>query len=136
MKQYLLESIEKSRNYTLQVAEIMPPDQYDFRPVDTIWSFAELMHHIAYSIKWMEENYITGLKSAWNPTPIPAGKEKIIEYLEKMYAELKHTINRLQKLEEEAVNGSYATLEHVSHHRGQATTYLRSKGITPPEYPF
>jgi len=80
--------------------------------------------------------YITGLKTAWNPEAVPSGKAKIIEYLEKMYTELKNTINHLQKLEEESVNGSYATLEHVAHHRGQATTYLRSKGITPPEYPF
>jgi len=25
---------------------------------------------------------------------------------------------------------------HSIHHRGQATTYLRCKGIVPPEYPF
>ncbi|MBS1657462.1 MAG: damage-inducible protein DinB, partial [Bacteroidetes bacterium] len=27
-------------------------------------------------------------------------------------------------------------VEHNEHHRGQVTTYLRCKGIVPPEYPF
>jgi hypothetical protein len=39
-------------------------------------------------------------------------------------------------LNEEAIRGFYATLDHVTHHRAQAVTYLRCNGITPPDYVY
>jgi uncharacterized damage-inducible protein DinB len=41
-----------------------------------------------------------------------------------------------QKLTDKAVQGFHATIDHITHHRGQAVIYLRSNGITPPEYTY
>lgn len=59
MKHLALEALQKSRQYTLAVADAVPDGQYDFKPTEAVWSFKELMNHIAYSMIWMEENYLT-----------------------------------------------------------------------------
>jgi hypothetical protein len=41
-----------------------------------------------------------------------------------------------QTLDEKSVYGAYATLDHITHHRGQAVLYLRTHGIEPPEYVY
>ena len=71
MKEQLLSTLETSKNYTLAVASAMPEAQFGFKPATEVWTFAELMSHIAYGIYWWEENYIRGTESEWNP-PVAA----------------------------------------------------------------
>jgi len=133
MKEQLLDTLKNSRNYTLSVAEAMPHESFDFKPSAEVWSFGELMDHIAYSITWWTENYINGNEITWNPPPEKDSKDDIIVYLKNTYDSLKSTIES-QEIAGNAVHGFHATIDHITHHRGQAVTYLRCKGITPPEY--
>jgi len=133
MKDHLLTTLENSANYTLGVAGAMPEQHYAFRPVKEVWSFGELMNHIAYGIVWWEDNYIKGEKKEWDPPAAPAHKKDIIAALEKAYDGLRNTI-RGSKLGQEAIDGFHATLDHITHHRGQGVLYLRCNGLTPPEY--
>ena len=135
MKEHLAITLENSKNYTLAVAELMPEKDYNFKPVDSIWNFRELLHHIAYGIEWWQDNYINDKKTAWDQPPAKANKKEVIAYLNKTYASLKDAINK-PRLPGKAVEGFYATLDHISHHRGQATVYLRCKDITPPAYVY
>jgi uncharacterized damage-inducible protein DinB len=135
MKAQLLDTLEKSRQYTLDVAAQMPANAYSFKPVDTVWNFGELMHHIAYGILWWGDNYIKGTETAWNPPPAGKAKKEAVAYLEQAYQSLKETLNK-QTLNEEAVKGFHATIDHITHHRGQAVLHLRCKGIAPPEYVY
>lgn len=129
----LLATLENSRQYTLNVAGMMPEAAYDFKPADEVWSFGELLHHIAYGIQWWEANYVKGQQSAWAPPAAPDSKKEITAYLESAYDSLQKTLSN-GKLSDKAVSGFHATLDHITHHRGQAVTYLRCKGIVPPEY--
>ena len=133
MKEILINTLQTSENYTLAVAEAMPEKAYGEKPVEAIWNFSELMNHIAYGIEWWTDNYIKKTESAWNPVTPKENRKKTIEYLRHAYSILKKAINK-EKLSEEEIKGFYATLDHITHHRGQATIYLRFKGITPPEY--
>lgn len=135
MKEQLLSTLEKSQNYTLAVAEAMPESSYDFKPAGGGLNFQELMHHIAYGIHWWEENYIKGNEISWDSPPLKNGKQEILNYLNVAYSLVKHTV-RNQKLSEDAVRGFHATIDHTTHHRGQAVVYLRCNGITPPEYAY
>lgn len=135
MKEQLLATLENSRNYTLQVAEAMPDQSYQFRPTETVWNFRELMHHIAYGIQWWEENQVKGNQMPWAPTEVKANKKQAMAYLSQAFDSLRNTVEK-QKLTDEAVKGFHATLDHITHHRGQAVTYLRCSGITPPEYVY
>jgi hypothetical protein len=93
------------------------------------------LHHIAYGIEWWEDNYIKDKKTEWDQPSAKANKKEVIAYLNKAYTSLKDTMSK-GKLSNEAVNGFHAALDHITHHRGQATIYLRGKGITPPAYNY
>lgn len=135
MKQQLLLTLETSLNYTLAVAEAMPENSYNFKPAGGGWNFGELIHHIAYGIHWWEENYIKGNEIPWDQPPVKNNKQSIITYLKSAYSSLKNTIGK-QKLDENAVKGFHATIDHTTHHRGQAVVYLRCNSIAPPEYTY
>ncbi|OQP61344.1 hypothetical protein A3860_06435 [Niastella vici] len=133
MKDQLIETIEKSRNYTLQVAEAMPEKGYVYKPGGAGWNFGELLNHIAYGIQWWQDNYIMGNKSSWDPPAVKNKKQEVIAYLNQAYDDLQKTV-KSQTLTGEAGNGVHATLDHITHHRGQAVIYLRTNGVEPPEY--
>jgi uncharacterized damage-inducible protein DinB len=135
MKEQLLATLENSKSYTLAVAELMPENAYNFKPAGAGWNFRELLHHIAYGIQWWEDNFIKGKKVDWDQPAAKVNKKDVIAYLNKAYASLKDTISK-EKLTDEAVKGFHATIDHITHHRGQAVLYLRCNGITPPEYVY
>ncbi len=135
MKTQLLTTLENARNYTLSVAEAMPEKNYAFKTTPAVWTFGELLHHIGYGIGWWEENYIRQQPSGWTPPPSTTGKAATIAYLDAAFAALKENMENIP-LSDQVIAGFYATIDHVTHHRGQATVYLRSKGIVPPEYVY
>lgn len=135
MKTHILSTLDNSRNYTLAVADAMPENFYDFKPVKEVWTFNELMNHIAYGIQWWEANYIKKTETKWNPPASKSSKQETIQHLEKCFEVLKATIQN-GKVNDEVVKGFCATTDHITHHRGQAVLFLRLKGIVPPEYVF
>ena len=96
-------------------------------------TFAELLHHIGYGISWWEENYIRQQSTDWNPPQATTDKSATIAYLENAFSALKlHIAEKVPT--GKGLDGFYATIDHITHHRGQATVYLRCKGIIPPAY--
>jgi uncharacterized damage-inducible protein DinB len=135
MKEQLLSLVETSKKYTLDVANAMPPGIFETKPVDTVWNFKELLHHIAYGIEWWGANYVRGQQMDWAPTVTSKDKKEVIAYLERAYAGLEKAIKE-NALDAEAVKGVHATLDHVTHHRGQAVLHLRVQGQDVPEYVY
>jgi uncharacterized damage-inducible protein DinB len=135
MKEQLLTTLENSRVYTLTVAEAMPEQFYDFKPTDAVWTFKELMHHVAYGIEWWNENNVKKIKVDWSPPATGKDKKAVVHYLNRAYDTLKSTIESV-KINDPTVLGFVSTLDHITHHRGQAVTYLRCKEIAAPEYSF
>ena len=135
MKEQLLTTLETSRNYTLAVAEAMPETSYNFKPAGAGWNFMELMHHIAYGIEWWQENFIKGNEIPWEQPPVKKNKQEIIAYLNQVYTSLNNIAGK-QKLTDSAIKGFHGTIDHTTHHRGQAVVYLRCNNVTPPEYVY
>ncbi|PWT75244.1 MAG: hypothetical protein C5B59_09450 [Bacteroidetes bacterium] len=135
MKENLLTTLENSRTYTMQVAESMPAEAYSFKPMGAAWEYRELLHHLAYGIQWWEDNYVKGKKTDWNPAPAKGKKKEIMDSIQNAYDSLRETVMD-SKESQHLFAGFHATLDHITHHRGQATIYLRCKGITPPEYTY
>ena len=135
MKEQLLTTLENSRVYTLAVAEAMPEKFYDSKPAETVWSFKELLHHVAYGIEWWNDNNVKKVKTDWNPPPTKKDKAQLIEYLNRAYSTLKITVEKLN-INDAIILGFSSTIDHITHHRGQAVTYLRCKGIDAPEYSY
>lgn len=135
MKELFSNTIKNSESYTVAVAEAMPENKYNSKPADGVWNFGELMNHIAYGITWWTDNYIKKEEKSWSPPSGKSSKKEAIANLVQAYDYLRNSLNK-GAVTDEKVNGLYATLDHITHHRGQATTYLRINGITPPDYNY
>jgi uncharacterized damage-inducible protein DinB len=135
MKKQVLSTLENSRNYTLSVANAMDAGKYNTRPTKDVWEFGELMNHIGYGIRWWESNFIRQVKMEWEPPNLSTKKPDVIEWLESSYHMLEQTIQKAD-LSEEVLHGFHATMDHITHHRGQAIIHLRSQVVTPPEYVY
>jgi uncharacterized damage-inducible protein DinB len=147
-----LDSFQKhwstAKELTLAVADAMPAESYDFKPVPEEMSFGEQMIHIAES-SYFYCSYIADAKS---PYPEPAKDAKIdkagamkdlgasFDYCGKVFDGLDEA-----KLSQMHTNGKRSSstmdvmlgaLVHMAHHRGQSEVYLRLKGIKPPQYKF
>jgi uncharacterized damage-inducible protein DinB len=135
MNEQLLSTLETSKNYTLAVAQAMPGNNYEFKPVESVWNFGELLEHIAYGIRWWEANFVKGITTDWAPPAANTDKQAIIENLTTAYNELEITVSE-GGLSKDGIKGFHATLDHITHHRGQAVMYLRGNGVVPPEYTY
>lgn len=135
MKENLLSLLENSRGYTLAVAEAMPAKSDNFKPADDGWSFREQLHHIAYGIEWWKDNYVKGIKTSWEPPATSKSRKEAIAYLNQAYDSLKDAVNKTT-MSDDCIKGFFATLDHITHHRGQVIVYLRCNGIMPPEYTY
>jgi uncharacterized damage-inducible protein DinB len=133
MKDKLLKTIRDAREYTLAVAEALPEEHYNTSPAAATWSFGERMNHIAYGLNWWEDNYITGKTAEWNPpAPLPA-KATILAALAVGFDSLSAAVSN-SEVNDGLITGVWSALDHVTHHRGQATFQLRYHNIIPPEY--
>ena len=135
MKERLLSTLEKSRSYTLAVADAMPESSFNARPINDSWEFGDLLNHIAYGILWWDSNVIKGIETEWEEPTTPANKEAIKKYVGESYDVLKQTIEK-SEVSNDLVFGFNSTLDHVTHHRGQAVLFLRHNNITPPGYDY
>jgi uncharacterized damage-inducible protein DinB len=119
----------------LAVAEAMPENLYAFKPTEEVWNFNELINHIAYGIEWWHANYIKLTEQSWNPPAPKSSKKETIKFLQQCYDGLLKTLEG-EKLSDEGLKGFWATLDHITHHRGQAVLHLRLNNIAPPDYAF
>lgn len=134
-----------SKQFTLAVAEQMPPADYSFKPNAAEMSFGEQMAHIASANAYFF-SILSGDKS---PIGKPADFQKTT--VEKMLNDsFDYCAGILPKLSDEQLHKTYETpdgkmtgievilfaLDHTSHHRGQTEVYLRVKNIKPTDYQF
>jgi len=135
IREGLITLLENSRNYTTGVAEAMPVKLDNYKPSTDVWSFREQLHHIAYGIEWWNDNYIKGVKTAWAPPATSKSRKEVLTYLNQSYDSLKETLMG-SPLNDDRVKGFHATLDHITHHRGQCIVYLRINGIAAPDYSY
>ncbi|HZC66621.1 MAG TPA: DinB family protein [Candidatus Dormibacteraeota bacterium] len=134
------------KDLAVEVAEAMPAESYDFKPVTGEMSFGEQMVHIAGA----NYSYCSLMTDSKSPYPEREKDAKIdkasaikdlgasFDYCTKVFDGLDEA--KLAQLHS-AGTRSVSTMEammgvvvHMAHHRGQAEVYLRLKGITPPRY--
>lgn len=141
-----IERLEHSKEYTLAVAQLMPDEQYAYRPSPEEMSFAEQLVHISGNLAWLSTSYLSGKANPISETDKKAiAKKDVLVVVTKTYdyalqvlrdfksTQLADTVsffagplNKLQIIN--LVN------DHQSHHRGQLLVYLRLNGIKPPAY--
>lgn len=137
-----------SKQFTLEVAEKMPAEFYDFKPSPEQMSFGVQMLHIAGTNVFRFEQ-LTGIEAkitrpekADKATAIQKLTESfdyVLRVLPKVTPEQWTKIFKVDWRGRPEVAGREMALGmfvHTAHHRAQCEVYLRLKGIKPPDYLF
>ncbi|MBC7848181.1 MAG: damage-inducible protein DinB [Chitinophagaceae bacterium] len=145
LKAYLIKDWERAKLYTKEYLDAMPKDKYDFRAQDSVRTFAQQMLHLAQATVGLSAN-ATG-KQRWTgqleARQTAQSADSVVYYVMASYdfaIEGIKSMNTSQFLERAGTGRFQETklgwllkaFEHQTHHRGQATIYIRLLGIKPP----
>ena len=137
---------ENAADYTLEVAELMPAEDYDFRPTPEIMTFGGQLQHMLRNMLWLSGSYLGGEKAEFDLSgDVNYGKDELLSMLRQGFRLSKEAVSQLAKADLQEPVTFFAgpmnkrqivTLmnDHMTHHRGQIIIYLRLKGIKPPPY--
>jgi len=147
LKQQLIKDWERAKAYTQEYLDAMPADKYDFRPVDSIRSFAQQMLHMAQGNAGLISNG-TGAQRIFvgqnlEKSATAKTKDSVVYYVNASYDFAINSLKNMDvaKLGEVVKRGNLSetgtawimkAFEHQTHHRGQCTIYIRLLGIRPP----
>ena len=141
-----LTKLQHSKEYTMQVARLMPENKYDFKPVADEMGFGEQLIHICSNMQWLCGSYLTVEKMKFDISSAKSlTKEAIIGLLNETYD---YSINALKKFDTKQLADTVSFFagpktklqiinllnDHQTHHRGQVLVYLRLNSIKPPDY--
>jgi uncharacterized damage-inducible protein DinB len=137
---------QRAAGYTLEVAEAMPEEKYDFKPAEESMAFREQMIHVAQNLSSLSSR-VTGEKPDFLEGQQPGllSKDQVILALQKAFDHVGELIQQVEGslLNEKIQFGGvmmtkenifYLMRDHMAHHRGQAILHLRMNGIDPPKY--
>ncbi|RYG09568.1 MAG: DUF1572 domain-containing protein [Chitinophagaceae bacterium] len=139
---------ERAKAYTKEYLDAMPESGYALKPTPQMRSFAEQMLHLTdgnygFTASATGEKSPYGMgeaekiqdKSKANVTKVVmAGYDYVIAALKKMSPkQLDEKVKFMNRFEITKDMVFTKDFEHQTHHRGQATVYLRLAGVTPPQ---
>lgn len=143
--QNLKQLVDSYKTNMLEAAEKLKEADYAFKPTDDVRSFGQLMGHVA------DANYsiCSGLKGEANPNKESIEKKggtkpEMIAAVQKSFdycssamdaasdAKLAETVKR-GNTERAKAYFALHLLDHTALHYGNMITYMRMKGVVPPE---
>jgi uncharacterized damage-inducible protein DinB len=137
MGNFYVDQFLRHRKATIQFANLMPAEQWDFKPYEGALSFGQLVAHIAGA-----GDFFLGLADgiAFDRSTVPQDRQGILAFLAQKTEE---QVTRIEKAATEpertvdfrgtpmTINALLANLrEHEAHHKGQLMTYLRMAGVS------
>ncbi|MBO3699797.1 DinB family protein [Roseivirga sp. E12] len=126
--------LNASKAFTVEVLEAMPEDSYDYKPNDDQRTFAAQAYHIVYSIDYFRRALEQGAGAQWAPGDENSKtKEELVTWANEQFDAI-NTFIIDHESNDAFTAGVMSYLDHNAHHRGQIVTYLRMKGIAPPNY--
>src|SRR5688572_10879736 len=152
LNQALIPELKYEASSTKRLLERVPAEKFDWKPHEKSMTLGRLASHVAEIPDWMTVALTTDeldfAKGGYKPT-IPTTKEELMEKFEKSYSKALET---LQAADDETLKGNWTlkngdhtiftlprvatlrsfVLNHLIHHRGQLTVYLRLLGIPVP----
>ncbi len=145
VKAQLIKDWQRVKAYTFAYLNTMPADKYTFKAVDSIRSFAQQMLHLAqgnFGLMSRATGQQSPVARMINEKSLSAQtKDSVVYYVGASYDFAINAVTGLDaaKLGENVAGTPFNRLtiiekaiEHQTHHRGQATIYIRLLGIRPP----
>ena len=118
------------------LAEEVPASQFDYRPVDGVRTFADILRHVAFWNYYLADS-ARGRKD--NDTANELSKEKFSikrQVIDALKRSAEDAMDALKKssddLSLEMAEMVVTFIEHNSEHYGQLAVYARLNGIIPP----
>ncbi|GGM78864.1 hypothetical protein GCM10010967_08240 [Dyadobacter beijingensis] len=137
---------ERAKAFTKEYLDAMPEDGYALKPTTEIRSFAQQMDHLA------DANYAFISAATGKKKPMEGSLEKmadqsktavskgVLDSYDYVIASLKGMTDadfakdvKVFGMDMKAGTAFEKAFEHQTHHRGQATVYIRLKGVKPPQ---
>lgn len=116
-------------NWVTKAAEAVPADKYNYKPVDTVRTFGQLIAHITDSYNYFCAHGV-GNKVEWSEAVEKGGTEKDV-----LLPKLKEAVGRCNTAYESG-NGQlkplFLNIGHTNLHYGNIITYMRMMGLKPP----
>lgn len=148
VKAQLVKDWERAKAYTKEYLDAMPKDQYGFKAQDSVRSFGQQMIHLSQGNAGIAATATGKERPTWAGRPLEktasalsadsvnyftlASYDYVIDAIKTMDAtKLEEKVKR-GNLEETRLAWLLKDFEHQTHHRGQATIYIRLRGIKPP----
>lgn len=145
----MLADWERAKTFTREYLDAATEETYSFKPSSEMRSFGEQMLHLAEA-NYGLVNVINGSKGAHDfGTLEKTGKYKTkADVTQAVMDSYDYVISSIKATDAARMSGTVKVFnafdltrevtfakafEHQTHHRGQATVYLRLKGITPPQ---
>ncbi|MGH7469973.1 MAG: DinB family protein [Longimicrobiales bacterium] len=140
---------ENVRARTQRVVNCIPRDRIDWRPAQGMFSFADLVRHLAATERFMFGENVQCQASRYpgHGPELADGYDGVLEYLRRMHAETVAIMSRLSAedlarrcstpggIEIPVWKWLRSMIEHEVHHRGQIYLMLRLLGVdSPPLY--
>lgn len=133
-----------------ELADAMPEEMYDYKPHDSVMTFAEQLVHIGGSSKVMANMFLQDIQPD-NPPSVDVSamsKEEIKNMVRTNLEEAGEIMQGVsdQQLEEEvkSFSGNMMTRrqaimfihDHLTNHKAKANLYVRISGNEPPAYRY
>ncbi len=154
VKDALVKHWKTSGTFTIEVAKLMPAEEYAFKPVPQELSFGQVLIQVASANLNACAN-AGGVKRPDIPKEIAdavkakgeVDKDHVVHFLASSFDFCNEIVAGMTSEKLDAVVGPsnrkmtgfewlWAYFTHTAHHRGQLEVYLRIKGIQPPAYVF
>jgi uncharacterized damage-inducible protein DinB len=134
----------KSKDLTLKVADVMPAENYSYKPFADALAFGGELQHLAQA-----EGFYLGRLGKGNPPAAPKGdtsKATTVKYLTENFdwaigvvgkltaADLTKDFSAGRGPSATGLELLYQAMIHTAHTRGYGEMYLRNKGVVPPTY--
>lgn len=116
-------------DWVLKAAETVPADKYNYKPVDTVRTFGQLVAHITDSYNYFCAR-ATGNKVEWSEAVEKGSLDK-----DTLLAKYKESAGRCTAAYGAANSQPGPLMGNVSHtslHYGNIITYMRMMGLKPP----
>lgn len=125
----LRNAFNEVNGWVVKSAEMVPADKYNYRPVDSVRTFGQLIAHITDSYNYFCAQGV-GNRVEWSEAVEKGGTTK-----DELLPKLKEAVGRCDA----AYSSSNAQLRplftnvgHTSLHYGNLITYMRMLGLKPP----
>jgi len=145
LKRDFLAKWSNSEQYLKDLISNMPADKMDYRPIETSKSFSETVVHMVGNMVWLSTDYFEGggFDSGYKTKTFT--KETLLDLVEKAFG---YSYSAVENYD---VKGYYVVRDffagpmnnvqilrlmndHMSHHKGQLTVYLKMNGQAVPRY--